>query len=289
MASNLFQRISFAVIAIPVALGVVWFGGWPLVGLLAIVGALGSRELFDFAQRQQIAPLSAWGIVSAAVLPFLVYLSIITPGGWLAFLLGNSWFLAALWLVATLTIALARRTPSDRPLAATAITVFAVGYTAGLPATLLPIRHFTEPGRSWAGAWLVFTPLVITWVCDTAAMFAGKLIGGPKLWPAISPGKTWSGSVAGVVAALATVPLLNSLVLERQGVALPITQGLIFALVLGIVGQIGDLAESLFKREVGVKDSSAIIPGHGGILDRFDSLYFVLPVSAAFYRLVGII
>jgi len=95
MASNLFQRISFAVIAIPVALGVVWFGGWPLVGLLAIVGALGSRELFDFAQRQQIAPLSAWGIGSAAVLPFLVYLSIITPGGWLAFLLGNSWFLAA--------------------------------------------------------------------------------------------------------------------------------------------------------------------------------------------------
>jgi phosphatidate cytidylyltransferase len=120
-------------------------------------------------------------------------------------------------------------------------------------------------------------------------MFAGRLIGGPKLWPTISPGKTWSGSLAGVVAALGTVPLLNSLVLERQGIALPITQGLIFALVLGIVGQIGDLVESLFKREVGLKDSSAIIPGHGGILDRFDSLYFVLPVSAVFYRLVGII
>jgi phosphatidate cytidylyltransferase len=289
MASNLAQRITFAVIAIPVALAVVWLGGWPLVGLLAIVGALGSREVFDFSLRQQIAPLSRWGVVSAVALPILVYLAIITPGGSVAFLLGNSWFLAALWLVATLTLALARRTPGDRPLAATAITVFAVAYTAGLPATLLPIRHLTEPERSWAGAWLVFTPLVITWVCDTAAMFAGKLIGGPKLWPSISPGKTWSGSVAGVVAALATVPLLNRLVLERQGVALPIAEGLLFGLVLGIVGQTGDLAESLFKREVGVKDSSAIIPGHGGILDRFDSLYFVLPVSAAFYRFVGLI
>ena len=148
MASNLFQRVSFAVIAIPVALGVVWFGGWPLVGLLAIIGALGSRELFDFARRQEIAPLTRWGMASAALLPILVYLSITTPGGWLAFLLGNSWFLAALWLVATLTLALARRTPSGRPLAATAITVFAVAYTSGLPATLLPIRHFTEPGRS---------------------------------------------------------------------------------------------------------------------------------------------
>jgi phosphatidate cytidylyltransferase len=105
----------------------------------------------------------------------------------------------------------------------------------------------------------------------------------------ISPGKTWAGSIAGVIGALAAVPLLNVLVLSRVGVALPLWQGLAFAGVLGIVGQVGDLAESLYKREIGVKDSSSLIPGHGGVLDRFDSLYFVLPVSALLYRIFGVL
>jgi phosphatidate cytidylyltransferase len=72
-------------------------------------------------------------------------------------------------------------------------------------------------------------------------------------------------------------------------VALPLTEALLFGLVLGIVGQVGDLAESLYKREVGAKDSSSLIPGHGGVLDRFDSLYFVLPFAAAMYHLFGLI
>jgi len=188
-----------------------------------------------------------------------------------------------------LTITLFRRPPARRPFACTAATLFGILYPAGLATFLIPIRHATHPTMSWAGAWMVFFPLVITWVCDTAAMFGGKAIGGRKLWPAISPGKTWAGSIAGVVGALATVPLMNLLILDRVGVALPLWQGLVFALVLSIVGQVGDLAESLYKREVGVKDSSALIPGHGGVLDRFDSLYFVLPVSAALYRLFGVL
>ncbi len=182
----------------------------------------------------------------------------------------------------------AGRRPSG-PLAATAATTFGVLYPAGLASFLIPIRHARYETWSWAGAWLVFFPLVVTWVCDTAAMFGGKLIGGPKLWPAISPGKTWSGSIAGVLGALVTVPVLNWLVLEPVGVALPLWQGLVFAGILGVVGQVGDLAESLYKREVGVKDSSSLIPGHGGILDRLDSLYFVLPVSAVLYRLFGVL
>jgi phosphatidate cytidylyltransferase len=285
MASNLTQRIAFAGAAIPLALGVVWLGGWTLVALVALLAALGARELFGFAERQGVQPLVSWGVCSAALVPVAAYL--VTTGNeavgrW-------SWFLAALWLVATLTLALARRAPGRHPLAATAITVLAVGYTAGLPASLIPIRHLAFPERSWGGAWLVFTPLVITWVCDTAAMFAGKTIGGPKLWPAISPGKTWSGTVAGLVGALATVPLLNALVLERVGIAFPLSQGLLLGATIGVMGQVGDLAESLFKREVGLKDSSSLIPGHGGVLDRLDSLYFVLPISATLYRAFGVI
>ncbi len=285
MASNMVQRVAFAAVAIPLALGVVWLGGWPLVGVVAAVAALGARELLAFARKQGIPPLDRTALISAALIPVLAYLGLTTLPG----LAGWSWILFGLWLILLLTIALFRRDPSEHPLTATAVSLLAVLYPAGLASFLLVIRHGQYPERSWAGAWLVFFPLVVTWVCDTAAMFGGKAMGGPRLWPAISPGKTWSGSIAGVAGALAAVPLLNVLVLGRVGVALPLLQGLAFAAVLGVVGQVGDLAESLFKREVGVKDSSALIPGHGGVLDRFDSLYFVLPASAALYRLFGVL
>ncbi len=285
MASNLTQRVAFAAIAIPIALGVVYVGGWPLVGVVSLAAALGARELFDFARRQGVQPLGRTGLFSAALLPALTYLHL----SGIADLATWGWFLGGLWVVAVLTVALFRRAPGERPFAATAATLFGALYPGALASFLIPIRHGAYGTMSWAGAWLVFFPLVITWVCDTAAMFGGKAIGGRKLWPAISPGKTWAGSICGVAGALATVPLLNLLVLERVGVALPIGEGLLFAAVLSVVGQVGDLAESLFKREVGVKDSSALIPGHGGVLDRFDSLYFVLPVSAALYRLFGVL
>jgi len=285
MASNLTQRIGFAVIAIPLALGVVWLGDWPLVAVVAAVAVLGARELLAFARKQGIPPLDRTVLISAALVPVMVYLGLTTVRG----LMDWSWILFGLWLVLLLTIALARRDPSEHPLTATAVSLLAVLYPAGLAAFLIFIRHGQYAGRSWAGAWLVFFPLVVTWVCDTAAMFGGKAMGGPKLWPSISPGKTWSGSIAGVVGALVSVPVLNAVVLTRVGVALPLLQGLAFAAVLGVVGQVGDLVESLFKREVGVKDSSSLIPGHGGVLDRFDSLYFVLPASAALYRLFGVL
>jgi phosphatidate cytidylyltransferase len=284
MASNLTKRIAFAVVAIPAALGVVYWGGWPLVAVVVAAGVLGARELFGFGTRLGINPLTRTGLLSAALLPVLVYLGLTSVPA----LVGAGWLLGGLWVVLLLTVALARRAPAEHPLASTAITAFAVLYPAGLASFLLSIRHLKFPQQSWAGAWLVFFPLVVTWVCDTAAMFAGKAIGGPKLWPAISPGKTWSGSIAGVIFAMITVPVLNLTVLDRLGIALPLGQGVLFGLALGIIGQVGDLAESLYKREVGVKDSSDLIPGHGGVLDRFDSLYFVLPASAALYRLFGV-
>ena len=169
------------------------------------------------------------------------------------------------------------------------MTVLAVAYTAGLPAFLLAIRHSGFGRQSWAGAWLVFFPLVVTWVVDSAAMFGGRAIGGPKLAPTVSPGKTRSGSVAGVVGGLLVAPLFGWAVFPRVGLGIPLWQLLAVAAVLGVIGQAGDLAESLFKRQAGVKDSSHIIPGHGGVLDRLDSLYFVVPTAAAMYRLFGII
>lgn len=285
MDTNLVRRVAFAAVAIPLAFILVWYGGWPLALLIAIAATLGANELFNLAMHRDVRPLCGFGRISAALIPLVVYLAI-SQTAWLA---QNALLLSALWLVLMLAWTLWQRAPDQQPLEAGAITVLAVLYTAALPSFLLMIRHAAYPVRSAAGAWLVFFPLVIVWVCDTVAMFAGRAIGGAKLWPRVSPGKTWSGSIAGVIGGIAVVPLMNWLVLAHFGVALPLWQGLLFGAVLSIVGQIGDLTESLFKRQAGVKDSSALIPGHGGVLDRFDALYFALPVAAGLYRLFGVL
>jgi phosphatidate cytidylyltransferase len=270
------------------ALAIVWYGGLPLALLLAAAGALATRELFDLAERGQVRPARLLGMVSALAVAPLTYATMASDE--FRGLMAGAWpYAAGLWLLAVLLWGLAARGPGERPLAAVAVTVLAVAYTAGLPAFLLAIRHSGFERRSWAGAWLVFFPLVVTWVVDTAAMFGGRAIGGPKLAPTVSPGKTRSGSVAGVLGGLVVAPLFAWLVFPRVGLGIPLWQLVAIAGVLGVIGQAGDLAESLFKREAGVKDSSDLIPGHGGVLDRLDSLYFVVPAAAAMYRMFGII
>ena len=286
--ANVVRRVGFAVVAIPVALLLVWYGGAPLALLLAIAAFLGTRELFELAVRRDVRPLRALGLTSAAALPPLVYAILAAPdhSAWV-----SGWwpYLVAIWLILLLSAALVVRSPADRPLSAASVTLLAVVYTGALPAFLLAIRHSNYSLRSWAGAWLVFFPLVVTWVCDTAAMFGGRALGGPKLVPSVSPGKTRSGSTAGVLGGLLVAPMFAAGIFPRVGIAIPLWQLLVVAGVLSVVGQIGDLAESLFKREAGVKDSSNLIPGHGGVLDRLDSLYFVLPTAAALYHAFGVI
>lgn len=285
MASDLTRRVAFAAVAIPVAGIVVWWGGWALVALVVAAAVLGTGELFDLSRRQGVSPLGTTGRLAAGALPVLVYLAVRFPGR----APGAALDLAVVGFLILVLLTLWRRAPNERPLAAAAVTLFGVLYAGGLPSYLIVIRHTREASPSVAGLALVMFPLVVTWVCDTAAMFGGRTFGGPRMAPVISPGKTWAGAVAGVVGALIVAPLYARWALAPLGLGISVGAALAFAAVLAVVGQLGDLAESLLKREAGVKDSSTLIPGHGGVLDRFDSLYFVLPVAAFLYRALGLL
>lgn len=287
MDSNLVRRIGFAVVAIPVAFGLIWFGGWPLVAVVSLIALLGTRELFDFARRQRIEPAVEIGLLTVLVFAPVAYIALTAVfNTWWVLLVGL--YAGSVWLMGLLTWALWKRTPQDKPLSAVAITLFGVVYTGLFPVFLVVIRHDGFGLKSWAGTALVFFPLIVTWVCDTAAMFGGRMFKGPKLAPTVSPGKTRSGGISGVVAGIAVAPLYGWLALEPAGLEIAAWKLVLCAGVWSVIGQIGDLAESLFKREVGLKDSSSLIPGHGGVLDRFDSLYFVLPTAVALYKLLGV-
>jgi phosphatidate cytidylyltransferase len=285
-SKNLVQRIIVAVIAIPAVVGIIWVGGWLLAATLAILGVLGAREIYDFARRQGIEPLDRTGWLAAAGIPLLAYWAKGSELHWAE----PALYVGALWLMVVLVIAMLRRGPTGRPLTTVAITLFGCLYASGLLAFLIAIRHGDRAtGRQAASVLLTLFPLVITWICDTAAMAVGSGVGGPKLAPVLSPKKTYAGAVGGTLGGVITALAAGKFVLNRYGWNFSTGQLLLFGVTVSIVGQIGDVAESLFKREAGLKDSSTLIPGHGGVLDRLDSLYFVIPASAGLYRMFGAI
>jgi phosphatidate cytidylyltransferase len=286
MSRNLLLRIAFAVPAIGVAVLAVWRGGLLLAGALALLGVLGTREVYGFARRQGVAPLAGWGYGAAVVMPFIALW--VAEADYLA--TGPAAVVAALWFLGMLAVAAIVRGPAGRPLAAVSVTVFGCLYAGALLTFIIPIRYgIHSEAHPLASTALVILPLAITWVCDTFAMAAGALFGGPKLAPVLSPHKTVAGGIGGVVGGLIVALVYGPLVLDRVALHLDVSQLVIVALVITVTAQTGDVVESLFKREVDVKDSSALIPGHGGVLDRLDSLYFVLPVSACLFWLLGLV
>ena len=292
--SNNIQRVLFAVVAIPIAIGIVYWGGLPLALLVALIGGLGAHELVAIARRQGIQPLAPLAVGAAIALPIGTWLSY---GGSMVRVAGldwssalpSTWFALASFVLVVLTATLVWRAPTERPLGTAAVTMLAPLYCGVLPSFLLGIRYATGGDRSWPATWAVFLPLVVTWICDTAAMYVGKAVRGPKLAPVISPGKTRSGSIAGLIGGVGAAVAFNQLAMIPAGFTISMVQIVALGLGLSVPAQVGDLAESLFKREVGIKDSSGLIPGHGGVLDRFDALYFVVPIAAMMYRAIGLL
>ena len=142
-----------------------------------------------------------------------------------------------------------------------------------------------KSGASRLGSFtVVMLPVVLTWASDSGAYFAGRAFKGPRLIPSVSPAKTISGAIGGIVLTLIACVVLTKFFLKPYAHLDFRPVGIvIFSVCISVAAQLGDLAESLLKREAGVKDSGTLLPGHGGALDRFDSLFFVLPVSYVLY------
>jgi phosphatidate cytidylyltransferase len=154
----------------------------------------------------------------------------------------------------------------------------AAGFVYAAGAQLASILVRLDPVEGWPALLLV---LLVVWASDIGGYFAGRGIGGPKLWPQVSPNKTWAGAIGGFVASLAVAGVFAAL---NQGKTLPL---LLVAAVLSVASQLGDLFESAVKRRFGVKDSSHIIPGHGGLMDRLDGLVAAMLLAAVFGFLRG--
>jgi len=271
--SALGRRVLVAAIGIPIALAAGYVGDLVLAAMLAVLAGVGAWELFRLSNATGTRALEAIGIPLAALMPLGTHAVRI---GWLDAPLAA----AGAVFVALMGVTLWSRSQAEKPLGALAVTAFGVLYTGATLAYAYALRHHRFVVEPLAGAVLLFFPIILTWVSDTAAYFAGRAFGKRKLMPAVSPGKTVAGAVGAVAGSMAGAWLYNDLVLQPFAqLALAPWTALIFGAVVSGAGQVGDLVESLFKREAGVKDSSSFFGAHGGVLDRLDSLYFVLPVA----------
>lgn len=270
--SELARRIIFAVIAAPVSIAVVYFGDWALAIVLSVLAALGAGELMRMARETGAFPFESAGVTIAALVPIALHaqrLGVYTLS--LTAVVAGSLvlFASSIWL----------RGPLGRPLTSVAVTAFGVLY-ASLIAYVYPLRYHQYAIGAAAGTALVFLPILLTWATDVGAYGFGRAFGKTKLMPAVSPGKTVAGAVGGLGLTIVICLLyVRFILMPYAQLGLTIQGAVLFAIVISVAAQTGDLAESLLKREAGVKDSSRIIPGHGGILDRFDSLLFVLPIA----------
>jgi phosphatidate cytidylyltransferase len=276
--SELAQRVAVAAIGIPLAVIVIWAGGWWMGIVLALLAAVGASEVCRFLAARGVrafvpgsAALSAAFVVFAIEHPTFQEAS---PYQWAATI--------ATILLASV-VAIWRRGPNDSPLFATAGTVFGAVFVGGCLAFAVYIRHLASgagDGPSWLGFTLLAYPMTLAWMGDTFAYFAGRAWGRKKLIPSVSPGKTVTGAVAGYTGTIVVGGLFGWLIFGLwQGLPMGFLAGAVGGLFIGPAAQLGDLAESLFKRDAGLKDSGELLPGHGGILDRFDAILFAVPVA----------
>lgn len=270
------SRIITALVVLPVLIASILIS-WlqPLFVLLAAAAmVLGLFEFYVLAKKRDLKPDAAAGYLAAAALFVVFYVT--RPGQ----LLDMLWLIQAVLIVfipATLIAATVRGAPFEKMLASTGATILGVLYVVFLGGHLVAVR--TGFSQALSADLLSFFFLILMGA-DTGAYYVGKTFGKHKLAPTISPGKTWEGVIGGVVASLLLAALAHYWFFRE----LPLKIALPLAAVMTGIGIFGDLTESALKRGAGTKDAAKILPGHGGMLDRLDSLLFNAPLIYYFGR-----
>lgn len=272
--SNTATRILVAIVGIPIILwSIIW--GFPLFyALMALVTSISLFEFYSMTRKKGIEPNYQAGILFGILFFWLIPPLHLTGFAYTIF--------TSIVLLVPIVLAWELWRNKPRAIENVAVTVFGAMYIGLSMGSFVQLRSYHAGTQD--GIALIFSLLISIWVCDSAAFFVGKAIGKHKLFPRVSPKKSWEGAIAGFIASAGIFFVLSQKFLP----AIPSIHAVILGIIIGIVGQIGDLAESLLKRDAEIKDSSNIIPGHGGVLDRFDSILFAAPSVYIYLQILGL-
>lgn len=303
--SNLAQRVLTAAVAIPIILWICMTGGIVFFLFVAVISGLALSEFYTLAEAKGAHPPVRLGIAAGFCVNAAFYYPALRT-----FIVGlfhdrgvaipfpsQAQLLMMTLLVAVVVLSIVELFRNQGSAILNLATAFlGILYVSLFFGTFIGLRELFVPGDfptlrffpdqanylspavtemvyRWGG-YTVISIFAMIWICDSAAFHAGTAMGRHKMFPRVSPNKSWEGAVFGFLFAVATGVAAKFLVLEYLTVA----QSVVLGVIVGTVGQTGDLIESLMKRDAGVKDSSALIPGHGGVFDRFDSLLLVSPL-----------
>lgn len=256
-------RILVSVFAIPALVILSYFGGVYFLSFVLIIAGISFYEYSVMAKLKGANVNVNFGLFAIIFLILNQY----------RFLFSQYNFLIGFFVILLLFELFRNNGSAIQNLGATLLGVFYMGIFGS---TLIGIREFYPNinGMYYQGGYLIISIFATIWICDSAAFFGGTALGKHKLFPRVSPKKSWEGAIFGFVFAILAMILAKNVLLDF----LSIKDAIVIGFIIGTLGQIGDLTESLLKRDAGVKDSSNLIPGHGGIFDRFDSLLFSSPI-----------
>lgn len=283
--SNFWQRLITGIVFLVVLISGIIYSQWTFAVLFAIIDVLALWEFYRIGRQGGYKPLAVYGMavgLVAFVLSFIANMvlgEIINPIAEISavlFTMPRLMAIPALLFIPVFIIVLFGH--FENPIMSIAYTIYGLVYIALPFALISPIAFHAGEYQSI----MVLGMFIIIWVNDTGAYCFGVTIGRHKMFERISPKKTWEGFIGGALAAVGA-----SLLLARFFPVLDPLQWIIVALLTVTFGTLGDLVESQLKRTVGIKDSSNILPGHGGILDRFDSIILAIPVIFAYLQFIS--